>query len=557
MKVMSRNSAAVSAAMALAAGLVVVPADAASAAQRTDFEILRPTIEPVRPALPGDTLKFRLYLPQVPESSRSAVRFDRVEGFWGLTEDSDACGQAANEVVADPATNRNDLYLNYGISSQESRETRGGQVLEISPGQVPTASRVERTVTVADVGKTPCAFTTVYWESPSGRSFAISGATAGEEVQAAPVAPPWFPNSPYLRTGQAVFPGAGITLVGTLRGEPRGDERETLRSIRISVTDNVNIVGNCDRGRDLVDRASSGVSSIYVDYLVPANSVGKYICAQQVLGTTTSNGPKYSIPTFLEISANPGLSSVPNLNLPNALALLQTVTAELAAAQQNPQISAAARAEIAARAEAARREAEAAAQAAAQQNAGQQGNAGQQQTVTPATPAEVQAAQEVIERAAAQVNEAVQAATVGQGAAAVSMATLLTTTDFDPLATPILLEGQKNPSGISISVKTPAKAKQRKNFRATLKVNKPVTRGGMRMYFVSIDDGQVKLLHKRSGFVPKGTKSKNFYINYNWKPGTYGLLTTFNPSTPGLEGVATFDTINVVKGKKKGKGKRN
>ena len=44
-------------------------------------------------------------------------------------------------------------------------------------------------------------------------------------------------------------------------------------------------------------------------------------------------------------------------------------------------------------------------------------------------------------------------------------------------------------------------------------------------------------------------------------PGTYGLLTTFAPSTPGIQGLAVFDTIEVTgfkkKTKKKGKKKRN
>ena len=40
-------------------------------------------------------------------------------------------------------------------------------------------------------------------------------------------------------------------------------------------------------------------------------------------------------------------------------------------------------------------------------------------------------------------------------------------------------------------------------------------------------------------------------------PGTYGLLTTFAPSTPGIQGLAVFDTIEVTEFKKKGKKKRN
>ena len=53
-------------------------------------------------------------------------------------------------------------------------------------------------------------------------------------------------------------------------------------------------------------------------------------------------------------------------------------------------------------------------------------------------------------------------------------------------------------------------------------------------------------------------KSKKLYIRPTFKPGTYGVLTTFQPSTPGMQGVAAYNTIEVTAApsKKKKKKKR-
>jgi hypothetical protein len=61
---------------------------------------------------------------------------------------------------------------------------------------------------------------------------------------------------------------------------------------------------------------------------------------------------------------------------------------------------------------------------------------------------------------------------------------------------------------------------------------------------------------KRTGFVPAGEKNKRYWISKNFAPGTYGLLTTFLPSTPGMQGIAVYDTIEVTKAPKKKKKKR-
>jgi len=57
--------------------------------------------------------------------------------------------------------------------------------------------------------------------------------------------------------------------------------------------------------------------------------------------------------------------------------------------------------------------------------------------------------------------------------------------------------------------------------------------------------------------VPRGVKNKRFWISKKFEPGTYGILTTFLPSTPGIQGVAVYDTVEVTKfEKKKKKGKK-
>ena len=60
---------------------------------------------------------------------------------------------------------------------------------------------------------------------------------------------------------------------------------------------------------------------------------------------------------------------------------------------------------------------------------------------------------------------------------------------------------------------------------------------------------EVKLI--RRGFVPRGVKGKRFWISKQFTPGTYGLLTTFQPSTPGMDGVATYDLVQVRKARAK------
>jgi len=124
----------------------------------------------------------------------------------------------------------------------------------------------------------------------------------------------------------------------------------------------------------------------------------------------------------------------------------------------------------------------------------------------------------------------------------------------------VLQEREKNASGVSIEVTAPDSIRQKKRLRTRLNVLDPVTRGGMRQYLLDLNGPTPQLLLKRTGFVPNGVKNKRFWISKNFQPGTYGLLTTFAPSTPGMQGVAVFDTIEVKaapkKKKKKGK-KRN
>jgi len=105
-------------------------------------------------------------------------------------------------------------------------------------------------------------------------------------------------------------------------------------------------------------------------------------------------------------------------------------------------------------------------------------------------------------------------------------------------------------------VNSPNSIQQKKRLRTQLDVLEPVTRGGMRQYLLDLSGSTPQLLLKRTGFVPNGVKNKRYWISQKFQPGTYGLLTTFLPSTPGMQGLAVYNTIEVTEAPKKKKKKR-
>jgi len=417
------------------------------------------------------------------------------------------------------------------------------------------------------VGKIPCAQASFRWRPASSSTndyLEIESAAYAPVIDPSdPVVIRYQPLTPYVQPGQEVVSGEPVTVVGRLTGGTMSDgslspEEVLERSLRLSIEDR-DTGTNCRLpNQGGVNLPGGGTESIFGTMTIPANSGGKFLCVQQTLRTslTPANTLSLSVPLYVRISASLSERLQPLASLSRALDALAAATTELDSLGSLPQLNADGQRELEAaiaRAEAARREAEAAAAQAARQNAGQQtpGSPNQATPNPPATPAEIDAAQEVIEAAGRQVEEALDARQVGQGANAVALRGLVTATGFDPLATPILAAGEKNASGVGINVKTRKVIRQKKRLRATLRVEDPVTRGGMRMYLVSWANGEPELKLIRRGFVPRGVKSKRFWISKRFTPGTYGLLTTFQPSTPGIGGVATYDVIQVRKARAK------
>ena len=424
---------------------------------------------------------------------------------------------------------------------------------------------VTRNVLITEdmVGKIPCAHASFRWRPASSsrdRYLQIDSSVYAPVIETrGPSVVPYRPGTPYIQSGQQVVSGLPVTYVGRLTGGTMSDgsrstEEVLERSLRFSI-ESRNTGAPCKlAAQGGVVRPGGGTGSIFGTMAVPANSAGKFLCVQQTLRTSIDpNITKLSDIVYVQISASPSDRLQPVASLNVALGALAAATTRLDSLRSQPQLDQDAIAEAIEETEAARREAEAAAAQAAQQNAGQQTPATPNQATPtpPATPAEIDAAREVIEAAGRQIEEALDNRQIGQGANAVALRRLVTATGFDPLATPILAAGEKNASGVGITVKTRKVIRQKKRLRATLRVEDPVTRGGMRMYLVSWANGEPEVKLIRRGFVPRGVKGKRFWISKQFTPGTYGLLTTFQPSTPGMGGVATYDVIQVRKARAK------
>ena len=423
--------------------------------------------------------------------------------------------------------------------------------------------RRDLVITEDMVGKIPCAHASFRWRpASSSRDTYLqidSSAYAPVIETRGPSVLPYRPRTPYMQSGQEVVSGLPVTYVGRLTGGTMSDgsrstEEVLERSLRFSI-ESRNTGAPCKlAAQGGVVRPGGGTGGIFGIMAIPANSAGKFLCVQQTLRTSIDPDiTSRSEVVYVRISASPSDRLQPLASLSDALGALAAATTRLDSLRLAPQLDQEAVAAAIEETEAARQEAEAAAAQAAQQNAGQQtpGTPNQATPTPPATPAEIDAAQEVIEAAGRQVEEALDARQVGQGANAVALRGLVTATGFDPLATPILAAGEKNASGVGINVKTRKVIRQKKRLRATLRVEDPVTRGGMRMYLVSWANGEPEVKLIRRGFVPRGAKNKRFWISKRFTPGTYGLLTTFQPSTPGIGGVATYDEIQVRKARAK------
>ena len=372
-----------------------------------------------------------------------------------------------------------------------------------------------------------------------------------------------FPRAPYLSTSaadDAIYPTATAFITAHLGGGIFSQEQVLGRAITTGFTNSSN-PARCLDGVDVqtVNAASAGSRPYLFQRTIPSGTVGKYFCMQQSVKTDRMSRTQISDPVTFLVTSNPNVSGgAPNVNLGSALQRLNEATQRLQQIQGQPNVDQAALAAAAAEAEEARRQAEAATARAAAQAAQAQAQ-GQAPAAGAPSAAQIAEAQQATAAATTVVEQAIGAATVGTGKQTAASA-LAIATGFDPFTTPVLQPREKNASGVSIEVTAPDSIRQKQRLRTELKVLDPVTRGGMRQYLLDLNGPTPELLLKRTGFVPNGVKNKRFWISKNFQPGTYGLLTTFTPSTPGIQGLAVFDTIEVTeapKKKKKSKKKRN
>lgn len=369
-----------------------------------------------------------------------------------------------------------------------------------------------------------------------------------------------FPRAPYLSSSaadDAIYPTATAFITAHLGGGIFSQERVLGRAITTSFTSSSNPT-RCLTGVDVqtVNAASAGSGPYYFQRTIPSGTVGKYFCMQQSVKTDRMSDTKISEPITYQVTSNPSVSAgVPVMNLGSALQRLQLATQRLQEVQGQPNVNQAVLAAAAAEAEEARRQAQGAAARATAQAAQAQAQ-GQAPAAGAPSAAQIAELQQAAEAATTVVEQAIGGATVGTAKQTATSA-LAIATGFDPFTTPVLQPREKNASGVSIEVTAPDSISQKMRLGTQLNVLDPVTRGGMRQYLLDLNGPTPQVLLKRTGFVPNGVKNKRFWISKNFQPGTYGLLTTFAPSTPGIQGLAVFDTIKVTEFKKKKKKKRN
>lgn len=397
-------------------------------------------------------------------------------------------------------------------------------------------------------------------EETTGYTIYRSQPVVGKRVQRPSQQQTMFARAPYassLEENGGIYPGALVSITGQTANNLFG-ESVTGRALRIGYTSTATPL-SCDyqsEHKETVDITAGGSLPTSITREVPAGTAGKYLCLQQGLRTDRTNGEMlFSEPVTVQVGrATP---SVPQaLNLGTALERLTAATQRLQRVQGQPNVDQAALAAAAAEAEEARRQAEAAA-ARAQARAAQAQAQGQAAPAGAPSAAQIAQVQQAAEAATAAVEQAIGGASAGAGRPT-ALTALATATGFDPFTTPVLQAREKNGSGVSIEVTAPDSIQQKKRLFTKLDVKDPVTRGGMRQYLLDLNGPTPRLLLKRSGFVPDGVENKRYWISKNFAPGTYGLLTTFMPSTPGMQGVAVYDTIEVTEAptKKKKKGKK-
>lgn len=310
-----------------------------------------------------------------------------------------------------------------------------------------------------------------------------------------------------------------------------------LLFIGTAEADGAACTGTVDSPRFYLNITSSGTRTyIYDSNVFMRSDVGRWLCTyQQVLNADGQEST--SLPAYKKIEQPAGsvpAVAVPTVNVPGLLSRLSSSAAALQAALIQPQVNQAEVDRLVAEAEAARQAAEEALRNGGVANNGGGGNAGGN-GANPGIPQVV----EEIDR----VDELIARA----GPGATPRSALELATGFDAIVTPLLPIGARTAAGLELSVKSPKKVKRARALTVTARVDPGKVRGRLRMFLLRIDGQTPVVVQKRTGFIGAGSRSKKFYINRGDRLGTYAILTSFDPTTPGQVGVATLTPLKVVK----------
>lgn len=362
-----------------------------------------------------------------------------------------------------------------------------------------------------------------------------------------------LPGTPAIVSGATAtgVPTGGAIQVsaGLLSSGPAGDQA-TRRVIRKSVVAAPG-VDSCAGGSGVSELDIApiyGLRDATVN-LVVNGAVGKYLCVDQILATTSNPQARTSPPLVSLITGHTptGVGPAAAQGVAAAIARAQAAQQRLVNLNVTPNVNAADAAAALQEALAAQAELQAAQAAAANNDPANNDPANN-------APADGVVAANAGGADAANANDALRQQlenTLGGATVAIApqsnptLISLAAATGFDPLATPVLAEGKANDAGIKLTVTKPKKIKRGKGFSVTLNVDPKATRGGMRQYLVRMDGDQPTLIHKRSGFITTGQRAKKYWISPKAPKGAYALLSTFAPSVPGTPGASIITPLTV------------
>lgn len=333
---------------------------------------------------------------------------------------------------------------------------------------------------------------------------------------------------------------SNYTIVANVGGDTT-NSRIASRLLYVSTADDdrAPCTGTTDNSPYYLNITSSGTKAYFFDSNIFMRSdAGRWLCTYQQVVTT--NGQFSTSLTAYQKIEQPSVAlpeiPVPVVNVPGLLSRLTSSAAALRDALRQPQVNQAEVDRLVAEAEAARRAAEEALRNGGVNNGGGANNNGAGNTgANPGVPEvveEIDRVDELIDRGKGNVTP---------------RSDLEVATGFDATVTPLLPIGTRTASGLELSVKSPKKVKRARALTVTAKVDPGTVRGRLRMFLLRFDGETPVLVQKRSGFIGAAKRSKKFYINRGDRLGTYAILTSFDPTTPGQVGVATLTPLKVVK----------